>query len=412
MRDQFDRNQFDIVIAGGGMIGSSLALALAPLGLKVAVVEAVARDNSGQPSFDDRTTALSRSTQRMFEAMGLWEDVVAASTPITNIHVSDKGRFGFSHINAAEQGVEALGYVVINRVLGRVLQDALASADNVAQICPARIEAVAPGDDLVVVQGEGGQLEIECRLLVAADGANSGVREHLGIGDQKTDYAQRAVIGNLLSEKPLDGRAFERFTPQGPLAVLPIAEGRAGFIWTVDVDDADRVMALDDAAFLTELQNEFGWRLGAFSRVGKRACYPLLLSKAARLIAPRSVLVGNAAHGLHPVAAQGFNLGMRDVAALCDCIADARAADPAADLGDIAVLERYAEWRRTDQQKLVHFTDNLVRLFGSAKPGVGTFRNMGMLGFDLVPGVRSFFAKHTMGLSGELPRLSRGAPLR
>lgn len=412
MRDQLDRNQFDIVIAGGGMIGSSLALALAPLGLKVAVVEAVARDNSGQPSFDDRTTALSRSTQRMFEAMGLWDDVVAASTPITNIHISDKGRFGFSHINAAEQGVEALGYVVINRVLGTVLRDALTSADNVTQICPARIEAVSPGDDLVVVQGQEGQLEIECKLLVAADGANSGVREYLGIGVQKTDYAQRAVIGNLLSEKPLDGRAFERFTPQGPLAVLPIAEGRAGFIWTVDADEADRVMALDDAAFLTELQNQFGWRLGAFSRVGKRACYPLLLSKAVRLIAPRSVLVGNAAHGLHPVAAQGFNLGMRDVAALCDCIADALAADAAADPGDVAVLERYAEWRRTDQQKLVHFTDNLVRLFGSAKPGVGTFRNIGMLGFDLVPGVRSFFAKHTMGLAGELPRLSRGAPLR
>ena len=154
MRDQFDREQFDIVIAGGGMIGSSLALALAQLGLKVAVVEAVARDNSGQPSFDDRTTALSRSTQRMFEAMGLWDDVVAASTPITNIHVSDKGRFGFSHINATEQGVEALGYVVINRVLGAVLQDALTSADNVTQICPARIEGVAPGDDLVVVQGQ------------------------------------------------------------------------------------------------------------------------------------------------------------------------------------------------------------------------------------------------------------------
>ena len=208
----------------------------------------------------------------------------------------------------------------------------------------------------------------------------------------------------------MDNVAYERVTPQGPLAILPVADGRAGFVWTVSESDADRVMALDDAAFLGELQREFGYRLGAFSRVGKRASYPLVLSRALRLTASRGVLIGNSAHGLHPVSAQGFNLGMRDVAAIVDCIADARA--DATDVGDAAILARYAEWRRADQKKLVRFTDGLVRLFGSDRPPLRALRNIGMLGFDLVPGVRTLFAKHTMGLAGRLPRLSRGVPVK
>ncbi len=406
--------QYDIVIAGGGMIGTSLALALAPLGLRVAVVEAVARQAVAQPSFDDRTTALSRSTQRMFEAMGLWDEIVAASTPIRSIHVSDQGRFGFSHIDAKEQGVEALGYVVINRVLGHVLQTALERCEGVDVFCPARIVEVDMDSSraTAVVEASGERQTLTAKLLVAADGANSTVREMMGISALKSDYGQRAVIGNLLPEKDIENRAFERFTAHGPLALLPVANDRAGFIWTVSDDDAERVMALDDAAFLGELQTMFGHRLGALSRVGKRACYPLTLSKAMRLTTTRGVLVGNAAHGLHPVAAQGFNLGMRDVASLCDCIADNRpeAGDP--DPGNEELLERYASWRRGDQRKLVQFTDGLVRLFGSSRRPLRTLRNIGMLGFDLVPGVRSLFAKHTMGLAGRLPRLSRGMPLR
>jgi 2-octaprenyl-6-methoxyphenol hydroxylase len=406
------KGNYDIVIAGGGMIGTSLALALAPLGLRVAVVEAIARKEDQQPSFDDRSTALSRSTQRMFGAMGLWDAVVAASTPIASIHVSDKGRFGFSHINAAEQGVEALGYVVINRVLGEVLQSNLAAAKNTDVFCPARIESIELGPEQAsaTLSSDDGEQTLTCKLLVAADGANSAVREMMGISAQQCAYGQRAVIGNVLPEKKLEHRAFERFTPQGPLAILPVAEDRAGFVWTVAEHDADRVMALDDDEFLAEIQAEFGYRLGEFSRVGTRASYPLILSKAVRLTATRSVLIGNSAHGLHPVSAQGFNLGLRDVAALCDCIADA--ASDAVDPGNNQLLERYAKWRRSDQKKLVHFTDNLVRLFGSSRPGLRTLRNIGMLGFDLIPGVRSMFARHTMGLAGELPRLSRGVPIR
>ena len=335
--------KYDIVIAGGGMIGTSLALALAPLGLRVAVVEAIARKQDQQPSFDDRSTALSRSTQRMFEAMGLWDAVVAASTPIANIHVSDQGRFGFSHIDAEEQGVEALGYVVINRVLGEVLQSNLDATRNVDVLCPARIESIDLGPERAsaTLSSDDGEQTLTCKLLVAADGANSAVREMMGISAQQRAYGQRAVIGNLLPERRLDHRAFERFTPQGPLAILPIADDRAGFVWTVAEHDAERVMTLDDDEFLAEIQEEFGYRLGKFSRVGTRASYPLILSKAVRLIATRSVLIGNSAHGLHPVSAQGFNLGMRDVAALCDCIADAPA--KGSDPGDAQLLERYAE---------------------------------------------------------------------
>jgi 2-octaprenyl-6-methoxyphenol hydroxylase len=414
MNDSTDK-QYDIVIAGGGMIGASLALALSPLGLRIAVVEAVARGEAQQPSFDDRSTALSRSTQRMFEAMGLWDDVISAATPIRRIHVSDRGRFGFSHIDAAEQGVEALGYVVINRVLGEVLQSALAKSEAVDVMCPARVVDLDVGGDFAVagIETDAGRHEkLWGELLVAADGANSALRPMMGICARKSDYGQHAVIGNLLPEKPLENCAYERFTDQGPLALLPVADDRAAFVWTVSSHDADRVLGLDDETFLTELQEAFGYRVGRFSRVGKRSAYSLSLSKALRLTAERGVLVGNSAHGLHPVAAQGFNLGMRDVAALCDCIADARSSNPTADLGDPDLLGRYAQWRRNDQGKLVRLTDGIVRLFGSSSPPLRAARNIGMLGFDIIPGVRSLFARHMMGLAGRLPRLSRGVPLK
>jgi len=414
MSDAAKPVDYDVVIAGGGMIGTSLALALSPLGLRVAVVEAVARGAALQPSFDDRSTALSRSTQRMFEAMGLWNQIRSASTPIKRIHVSDKGRFGFSHIDAEEQNVEALGYVVINRVLGEVLQKALDGDASIDVICPAKISALdaAPDEMTASVSSESKETQgLRCRLLVAADGANSSVRDMMGITAAQTSYGQRAVIGNLLTEKPLEQVAYERFTDVGPLALLPIADERAAFIWTVAENDAGRVLELEDEAFLGEMQAAFGHRLGRFSRVGERAAYPLSLSKALRLTAARSVLVGNAAHGLHPVAAQGFNLGLRDVAALCDCIADV-CTNGDADIGSQELLSRFADWRRADQDKLVRFTDGLVKLFTSKSMQAGLLRNAGMLGFDFIPGVRSEFARHTMGLAGRLPRLSRGVPLR
>jgi 2-octaprenyl-6-methoxyphenol hydroxylase len=420
---------YDIIIAGGGMIGTSLGLALAPLELRVGIVEAVARGAAEQPSFDDRSTALSRSSQRTFEAMGLWPEIVAAATPIRSIHVSDKGRFGF-----AEQDVEALGYVVINRVLGQVLQSALAAVDGLDFLCPARICDVRTSDEVVTatIEEQGVQRTLSSRLLVAADGANSTVRDMIGISASRVDYEQWAVVGNLLPEKDPDNRAFERFTATGPIAMLPTADRRAAFVWILPPVQAQEMLALTDDEFTDRLQDTFGYRLGGFSKVGKRAAYPLALTKTNGLVARRSIVVGNAAHGLHPVAAQGFNLGMRDVAALCDCIYDAMIETDAAhdsahvgppstahdsayvgqpDPGSVTVLDNYSKWRRSDQKKLLRFTDGIVRLFGDQRRPVKALRNLGMLGFDLIPGVRRTFAKHTMGLAGRLPRLSRGVPL-
>ena len=238
------RTQYDVIIAGGGMVGTSLALALATLDLDIAVVEPVERRAPGQPSFDDRSTALSRSSQRMFTALGLWDEIVAASTPIRHVHVSDKGRFGFAHIDADEQGVEALGYVVINRVLGGVLQAALDREKRAKLICPARIVSAGAVRDpatVVVERSDGSQSELSARLLVAADGARSSVRDMLGIGSEFVDYGQKAIIGNLMTGKAHENRAFERFTEEGPIAMLPIRDERTAFVWILPTDRADDV---------------------------------------------------------------------------------------------------------------------------------------------------------------------------
>jgi 2-octaprenyl-6-methoxyphenol hydroxylase len=399
----------DVLVAGGGMVGASLAVALSGLPLGVTLVEAVPAGTPGQPSFDARTTALARSSQHILAALGIWPAVQADAAPIRRIHVSERGRFGTSVIDGDEEGGEPLGYVLENRLLGVALWRALAESANVELRAPATVTDVTAGDSAlqVTVRGEGSSNVLRTRLLVVADGARSPLRTSLGISARSRPYDQVAIVGNVAVAGPArgpDGTAYERFTPDGPLALLPAGPGRYGFVLTRRAAEAAAVTRLPDAEFLALLHAEFGYRLGRFGRVGARACYPLELVEADAVTAPRVAVIGNAAHGLHPVAGQGYNLGLRDAAALAELVAGAPD-DPGA--GEL--LARYAAWRSPDQRKVVAFTDGLIRFFG--RRGYGPLRGLGLLLFDTLPGAKPLLARETMGLGGRRTRLARGLPL-
>ena len=402
----------DVVIAGGGMVGASLALALAEAGRSVTVIEHQPAGGAQAPSFDDRSTALSNASQRILAGLGLWDEIAAEVTPIKAIHVSERGRLGMTRIRAEDEGVPALGYTIINRVLGRILWARLKACEHVELLAPAQVVSVAGAQGasrLVCVQGGDDTQELHARLVVAADGARSTVRDMLGVGSRSHDYGQTAIIANLLPRRAHQGWAWERFTPEGPMALLPMAGQRCGLVWTVAPTLAERLLAMDELAFTAAFQQAFGHRLGRFSRLGARAAYPLALTRAAAITAERAVILGAAANSLHPVAGQGFNLGLRDVAALAEVLADA---GPGADPGDAALLARYADWRRGDQLKVVAFTDGLVRGFAPTRFPMPALRSAGMLLFDVAPGAKALLARHSMGLAGRLPRLVRGLGLR
>lgn len=402
----------DVAIVGGGMVGASLALGLRGLGVTVLLVEGVAPGASAQPSFDDRTTALGNASRRIFTSLGVWSDIAPRAAGIRTIHVSDAGRFGFARLRAQEQGIEAFGYVVANRVIGAALWQQLSASQDIVLRMPAkaeRIEITPDGAQLTVVTDTGGQETVEARLVVAADGAQSGVRAAAAIDAAVEDYDQVAIVANVAADRPHDGTAYERFTPSGPLAVLPLYDGSYGVIWSCRPADAAGVLSLADDAYLHELQARFGWRAGKFVRVGRRASYPLRLTRAAASTATRTVLIGNAAQALHPVAGQGFNLGLRDAAMLAEVIANAPAG---IDVGAPDLLQRFSEWRAADRTGVVKFTDGLVKLFGDSRPGMGILRNLGLLMFDLAPPVKSALARVSAGFGGPSPRLARGLPVR
>jgi 2-octaprenyl-6-methoxyphenol hydroxylase len=398
----------DVAIVGGGMVGASLALALSALPLDVVVVEAAPPEADDQPSFDTRTTALSNGTRRIFEGLGVWDEIVREATPIRRIHISDRGRFGSAVIDAEEQDIPALGYVVENRVIGRALWRRLRLCARVRLVSPASVCGARIAPDAVHLTLDGGAAEaVTARLAVAADGAGSLVREAAGVHAERWDYEQTAVICQVTPERFHDHVAYERFTPHGPIAVLPAPDGRVGLVWTLAPAEAARVMTLADAAFLAELQQAFGWRLGQLRAVARRVAYPLALTRAASPSAPRTAIIGAAAQGMHPIAGQGFNLGLRDAATLAEVLADQPDTDP----GSSEVLERYAEWRRTDRHALIAFTDGLVRLFGSPWGPVQRARSLGLVLFDLSPPAKAAMSRLSLGFAGRLPRLARGLPL-
>jgi len=407
--------QCDVAIVGGGLVGASLALALSQLDLKVVLVEAHPFGVAGQPSFDDRTTALSNGSRRIFEGIGVWPLIEREATPIRRIHVSDQGRFGFARLDAQEQGLAALGCVVVNRVMGAALWQQLA-AREVTVLAPARVTSVDLQEGARTLQcqlGDDGFQTIEARLVIAADGAKSAVREAAGIGATSWDYDQMALVTNVFTQRFHDYVAYERFTAAGPLAVLPMSEGRSGLIWTLAPALANEVAQLSDDDFLARLQQEFGFRLGRFTRVGARQLYPLSLTRSDEHVGPRLAVVGNAAQALHPIAGQGFNLGLRDAASLAEVLADARAQQADSfDAGDGALLDRYRSWREADRGRIVGFTDGLVRLFTQPFGPAKLLRDVGLLAFDLMPAAKDALSQLSLGAAGRIPRLARGAKLR
>jgi 2-octaprenyl-6-methoxyphenol hydroxylase len=409
-----DAHSCDVALCGGGLVGATLALALADLGLRVVLVEAHPFGTFGQPSFDDRTTALSNGSRRIFEALRVWPLLEREATAIRRIHVSDRGRFGFARLDAAEQGLSALGFVVVNRAMGAALWRRLEQS-SVRILAPARVRGMQLVDGRQRIDCDLGQqrsASVEARLAIAADGAQSVLREAAGIGAQTWNYEQTALVTNVLAQRFHDHVAYERFTSEGPLALLPMSEGRIGLIWTFATEIAPSIAQADDAAFLGRLQDAFGFRLGRFMKVGARQLYPLSLTRADEYIAERLAIVGNAAQTLHPIAGQGFNLGLRDAASLAEVLADGRAQQQDAfDPGDGMWLERYREWRVADRTNIVRFTDGLVRVFTQPFGPIKALRDIGMLAFDLMPAAKGALSQLSMGASVRVPKLARGASL-
>jgi 2-octaprenyl-6-methoxyphenol hydroxylase len=396
-------------------VGASLALALAPTGLRVLVIEAFEPGSGDQPSFDERTSALGNGSRQVFEALGLWSRLLPDAASIRRIHVSDAGHFGFARLEADEFGQSALGYVVPNRVIGRELWAALRDLAAVDVCMPARVTQVTldAGAATVTFEHEGRQRRVGARLVVAADGAQSLVRAAAGIDATRDDYDQTAIVAALRTDAADDGTAYERFTAAGPMALLPLKLPSAGhwrtLVWAARPDDARALMALDDATFMARWQDAFGWRAGRATQLGRRVAYPLALVRAGGGTATRAVLLGNASQSLHPVAGQGFNLGLRDAAALAELLAEA--ARRGEDLGAPALLARYEAQRSEDRDGVVRFTDRLVRGFSDARPGRAALRNLGLLLFDLLPPAKRALSRISFGFGSASPRLTRGLPL-
>lgn len=404
---------YDLAIVGGGLVGASLALSLAPLGLRIALVEAVPPvQGELHPSFDERTTALANGTVRAFRTLGVWAGMEREAAPIRKIHVSDQGRFGSARIDAAEQGLEALGYVVPNRAIGAALWQGLSRAPSVEVIAPATVTGSELDGVSRVVHYEvaGAAHSISAMLVVAADGIRSLVRDQAGIDADHIGYEQVAITAVMTTQRFHDYVAYERFTAEGPIAILPLTDGRCGMVWTRKPAAVERMLALSDEQFLREFQAAFGFRLGRFLRVGQRSSYKLMLSRADRHIAQRLAVVGNAAQGLHPIAGQGFNLGLRDAMSLAEVIADRRVAG-VLDPGDASLLQDYADWRETDRRRIVAFTDGLVRLFATPLGVLRNLRSLGILAFDVLPPAKSALARLSVGAAERVPRLARGVPL-
>jgi len=403
----------DICIIGGGMVGAALAALLAKSlgGREILLVEAFAlpanKQSFFQPSFDDRSTAIAAGSVELLQRIGVWEQLREHATPIRQVHVSDKGHFGGSLIAASEVDLDAVGYVVANAWIGRVLLAHLRQQQNVRLLSPAKVSQLKPlatGAELTLELNDQTH-SLHTQLAIIADGAQSPLRERLGIDVQREDYQQTAIIANVRFDRPHAGVAYERFTDEGPMALLPLGGGdraqESALVWTQPSQNADVLLAMSDADFLQQLQKRFGHRLGNFTQVGRRDSYPLQLIVAREQVRSSIAVMGNAAHFLHPVAGQGFNLAVRDCATLCAQLK--QAGDQP--LGSLTLLQSYLRLQQKDQQTTIGFSHLLTKLFSSDSLPAAAVRALGFLGLELVPPAKQFLAHQTMGRSGRGVRL-------
>jgi 2-octaprenyl-6-methoxyphenol hydroxylase len=406
--DAADTAVHDIVIVGGGLVGASLAIALDASGLDVALVEA-APPGALPAVFDERNLSFAEATVNALDALGVLRHLRAPAGAIERIHVSRSGDFGRTVLDARDHGRREFGRVVVARDLGDALEARLRELPRLARHRPARFVGTSNKDETREVQldGEAGPRALRTRLLVGADGADSAVRAALDIESDVADYAQTLFVTRLRASQAPDGTAYERFGPHGPTALLPRGDRHFGLVHAVPADEAETVAALDEAGFLARAQDAFGWRAGRFVSCGPRSAYAARRVVADRTVAPRAVLVGNAAQAVHPIGAQGFNLGLRDALALAELCADTR--ESTFDPGATSTLETYRLRREDDRARTLAFSDGLVRLTSREGPWMRPLRGAGLLAAALVPSLQAAFVGGAMGYRGRVPALCRSA---
>jgi len=386
-----------VIIVGGGMAGATLALAISHLThgkLPVHLIEAAAPESAAHPGFDARAIAIAQGTCQQLTRIGVWPAIQDCATGITSVHVSDRGHAGFVTLDARDYQIPALGQVVELHDVGLRLFSLLRKAPGVTLHCPQRVTSFTRETDKVSVVLDNGTL-LEGKLLVAADGSRSSLATQCGITWQQQDYGQIAIIANVSTSQPHNGRAFERFTEHGPLAMLPMSDGRCSLVWCHPQDAQAEIAQWDDERFCNELQQAFGWRLGRITFAGARKHYPLALTTPSQSVSHRVALVGNAAQTLHPIAGQGFNLGLRDVMSLAENLAVAHKLSQ--DVGCYAVLAEYQQRRSEDKMATIGVTDGLVQLFANRWAPLVVGRNLGLMAMEQFTPARDVLASRTLG---------------